>query len=417
MSTIRDIDIHGATLLKGTENEQENMIKQQDAMKFATPMNQSGRDYRHLFPKKFCLILSFVQLVCSCIVIITEVIMQPENFVISIFIGIFFGLSGGIGIVASLTQREPIIKANMIMSIITIVLAPVSLTLFGSGNEQLTMDRDKAYSLSQLRLAICVIQILASSWSFGISCQAIFNCCKDAKTLEKYKSFPKTAMKVLSSIQLVIAILVIITGAISMYLLSYGGFWNMCILWCVFFGVCGITGIIASFDPTTLKITMLVVFDLITALVSLPLMFYLLLILGFSLTYERGSSSGWTLMDVLGVTSTTFIGIEWIITICSLVIACISICTCCEQNKEPCNIELANVYHDNIRGGGNIQSNFGTPSGYRSVPMSRMENVPYSNDSKNIIPFSTNEVPSESFAPTAPMIDDNSIPAYQDPFL
>merc|ERR1712038_1609691 len=92
-------------------------------------------------------------------------------------------------------------------------------------------------NLTQLEMAIGPIQIMASLSSFAVSCQAI-HCCSDAKTLEKYGSFPKTTMKVLCSIQLFIAILAIIMGAISLYLIRYGGFWGI-----VFFGLCGITGI------------------------------------------------------------------------------------------------------------------------------------------------------------------------------
>merc|ERR1712038_1717962 len=97
-------------------------------MDFAKPKNKSGIDYRHLFPKKFSLILSFIQLVCAVLAITFLVIVRvpsdyrnvQEHLGEFIFCGIVFGLSGATGIAASLTQRKPTIIANMIISIITV---------------------------------------------------------------------------------------------------------------------------------------------------------------------------------------------------------------------------------------------------------------------------------------------------------
>ena len=177
--------------------------------------------------------------------------------------------------------------------------------------------------------------------------------------------------------------------------------------WCGFIlGSAGVTGMIASSKPSSLKLLIFMVFDLLAALSCLPLIAFSSMGLPTSIYYHDLKQE-----ELLCATTLAFVMLEAIITMWSLILAYLYLCDCCRTYQEPGTVYYSNVYHDNIRNGNSIQSKYGTPSGYHAVPMRRIENASYSNDSKNLTPFSTNEVSSESFAPSAPMIDDNPIPA------
>ena len=141
-----------------------------------------------------------------------------------------------------------------------------------------------------------------------------------------------------------------IIGLISLFLIKHGGIW--CI---VMFGLCGISGLIASFDPSSLKITVLILFDLIAVILCLPLIFVWFMEVVMSWLGRARGDSG----NVLGATTLAIVGLEWVITMSSLVIACLSMCSCCRRNKEPSIIELTDVYQDNINNENKIKSSVG----------------------------------------------------------
>jgi len=86
----------------------------------------------------------------------------------------------------------------------------------------------------------------------------------------------------------------------------------------------------------------------------------------------------------------------------------LNLCDCFRPNKEPGIVYYSNNHNNSIRNESNVQSNFGTPSGYHAVPMRLMEDISYSKDYKHLTPFPANEVTAESFAPTAPLSEDDS---------
>jgi len=303
----RNQDEHGGMIVQVTENRVAYMNTQQDAVHLETPFMKTRRDYRPRYPKKLTLILSIIQTGIASLAIFTQVVIETQVpydeygrcLPIGIRIlgtgfwcGILFGLSGASGIAASLEtscckSEKSCIIVNMIVSVVSIFFGFTLFTIssIGTGAYQEYYSDSTIHAMFAIQMAISIIQIMASSSVFAISSRAICNCCSDFKTLKKI--FPKTQMKVLSLIQLFIAILIMImeirvmSGNYKVPLqrsgVDYapfegsimplsGGIWSGVII-----GLSGVTGIIASFDPSSLKLLIFMVFDLIAALFCLPL--------------------------------------------------------------------------------------------------------------------------------------------------
>ena len=398
------------------------MNNQQHAVHLETPVMKPERNYRPRYPKKLTLILSFIQLGIAFLAIITQVVMQIQSndrsgpyyvreiqhLGAGVWCGILFGLSGGTGIAAILKQNTSCIIANMITSVISIIFGFTFFIIssIGTGNSSY-MGNSTTHAMFAIQMAISIIQIMASSSFTAISSRAICNCCSDAKMSKK--SFPQNPFKILSSLQLFLAVLIIIMEIAVMSrkdrlepfssIMPLGGG-----IWCgVIIGLSGVTGIIASFNPSSLKLLIFMVFDLIAALFCLPLIAFSSIGLTNPSRYELRTE------EILCATTLALVVLEAILTMCSLILTCLNLCDCCRPHEEPKIIYYSNVYHDNVRDGSNIQSNFGTQSGYHAVPMRRMENVSISNSSKHLTPLSTNEVSAESVPPIVPLSDDNLI--------
>ena len=173
-------------------------------------------------------------------------------------------------------------------------------------------------------------------------------------------------------------------------------------IWCgVIIGLSGVTGIIASSNPSSLKLLIFMVFDLIAALFCLPLIAFSSMGLPYGYRNEYRTEEG------LCATTLALVVLEAILTMCSLILACLYLCDCCRPNEEPSTVYYSNVYHDNNRNGSIMRSNISQPSGYHAVPMRPMETVSYSKDSTHPTSSSTNEVSAEQLPPTAPFSDDN----------
>ena len=206
------------------ENREANMTNQQDALNSETPIIKPERDYRPRYPKKLALVLSFIQLGVASLAIITQVVMQVsssdesvtkylrgiEHLGTGIWCGILFALSGATGIAASLTQNTSCIVANIVISVFTIIFGFIFFIISSIGT---AASYNHTHAMFAIQIAINVIQIMTSSSFSAISCRTLFNCCSDAKPLNK--TFPKKSMMTLCSIQLFIAILVIIMGVTS----------------------------------------------------------------------------------------------------------------------------------------------------------------------------------------------------------
>ena len=215
MSVNQDIDEYGR--MQVTENREANMNNQQDVVHLEMPYTKPGRDYRPQYPKKLTLILSFIQLGIAYLAIITQVVLQVSGrspwHIIYIgtgaWCGILFGLSGAMGIAASLKQNTLSIVGNMIISVVTILFGFTFFIISSIGTGIFSYrSNNTAHAMFAIQMTISIIQIMASSSLTAISSRAICNCCSDDKMSKK--SFPKTPMKILCSIQLFIAILIII---------------------------------------------------------------------------------------------------------------------------------------------------------------------------------------------------------------
>ena len=381
MSGIQQQSIQRGIIRQGGENRREEMFNGSDTSNFVQKIMKPKKDYGHLFPKNLTLILSVAQCALGLFGIISQIVIQTSDEIgvgilgTGIWCGLLFGLSGALGIAASLKQKTAFITASMISSIISTVFAVPFFIISSVGTGLSEHGRRGSDSINHamfaIQMAIGIIQIIASTSSSAISCQAICNCCKITKNSNGlFPKFSMISMKILSAITLLIAISIIIVDIITTNLQSglfyhgvmpvAGGIWSGIII-----GLSGVMGLVSSRNPSTLKVTLCIVFNIIATIFCFPL-------IAFSSIGVSRRRSEVPPEFVLCAISLALSIVEVIITICSLILACSSICKCCQPNKESGTIYFSQVYHDNI---GNERFNEVTaqpavyPPGYHNVPM------------------------------------------------
>jgi len=401
------------------------------------------------------LFLSVIQCVVAFVGIVTEAIILSSNdgkqsyglddLGTGIWCGILFGLSGSLGIVASLKQNEAWITASMISSIIAAVFGiPFFINSYGQAyrwdipNREPTNHMYPGYvaqntagtkhAMFAIQMAISITQIFASASSSALSCQAVCNCCKNSNGYENQKqslNFPKLSMKHLSLVQLLVAILIVIMEtameALNSSKLPFGGeIWIGIII-----GISGIMGLITSSNAFSLQMALLVVFDIIGVTFCFPLI--VTSSLGVSeLTVPFGSRRvGWDKSKPQFALSATILALsifEVVITICSLVLACRSICNCCRPNEESGTIHYSHAYRDND---GSVRLNtvntqsaiFKPTQRYNNVPMREMECESVAMAKALPESLSMNGVPTGSLVSFDSLSKENNGSFTQDPFL
>jgi len=149
-------------------------------------------DYAKRFPKKFMITLSSIQLVMGALAIATQIIglstRYPDAHYVGtgIWCGVFFGLSGLFGVIASLRPSFSTIVTFMVMTIIASVF---SLPLLIASSLSTAFTR-RPYSYSYrsydgLKHAMFATQIIISLLQAGaaiassvMTCKAVCSCCR-----------------------------------------------------------------------------------------------------------------------------------------------------------------------------------------------------------------------------------------------
>jgi len=392
MSGIQQNDLDGRIIRQSMANSNEGTNDNPGKMYFIGKKIETKNHYLNLFPKRFTLILSVIQCVVALIGILSQVIIQTSDdekpkyrylrgvghFGTGIWCGLVFGFSGSLGIIASLKQNKSCITASMISSIIAAVFGVpfFIISSIGTGHTAYVEDNTGGtkHAMFAIQMAISITQIFASASSSAISCQAVCNCCKDSNGNEgqdQSSNIPKLPMRILSLVQLLIVILIIIMEISRMTIERStmplaGGIWSGIII-----GISGIMGLITSFNSSNLKIILLIVFDVIGATFCFPLIAFS----SIGVAYPRRTVGP---EFPLCATILALSILEVIVTTCSLILACMSVCNCCGQNKESGTIYYAPAYHDNVGSERFIAANtqsviFKATQGYNNVPTPEMD--------------------------------------------
>merc|ERR1712062_497142 len=148
--------------------------------------------YQKRFPKCFIILLSIIQLIMAGLSITTNVIglltRYPQlHFVgVGIWSGVFFGLSGIFGLIASCKPTLGSIVTLMTVSIIATIFS-IPLLVISSGGTSETRncsrrcsDNDLLHAMFAIQIIIGIIQFIASILGSALSCKAIckcFTCC------------------------------------------------------------------------------------------------------------------------------------------------------------------------------------------------------------------------------------------------
>jgi len=148
-------------------------------------------DYAKRFPKKFMITLSSIQLVMGALAIITQIIglstRDPDAHYVGtgIWCGVFFGLSGLFGVIASLKPSFSTIVTFMVMTIIASVFS-LPLLIISSLSTAFTRPYSYSYryydglkhSMFAIQIVISLLQAGAAIASSVMTCKAVCSCCR-----------------------------------------------------------------------------------------------------------------------------------------------------------------------------------------------------------------------------------------------
>jgi hypothetical protein len=189
------------------------------------------------------------------------------------------------------------------------------------------------------------------------------------------KLFHKNVMLALSSIQLAMAILGIITAVAGLSVPRPEAHFVGAGIWCgLLFGFSGSFGILASLRPSFATIVTFMVFSIIAAAFCLP--FLVISSVGTASTYRRRSwgGHGYTLSHAMFAIQIIISLVQAITSIAASAMTCRAICSCCRSNKES-----GVVYYSNNGASGMVNM----PSqqvmsqqlqpGYITIPISQIQ--------------------------------------------
>jgi len=137
-----------------------------------------------LFPKNTILTLSIIQLVCGALAAITQLCLMGFTdygvaFVSTgIWTGFFFGISGGVGLVASTRPSNASIVAFMVLSIISALFCLPLLVFAGIGYGDGRWNRYRPVNsriVYGIQLLIGLLQGVVAIVASSFSCRAV--CC------------------------------------------------------------------------------------------------------------------------------------------------------------------------------------------------------------------------------------------------
>jgi len=143
-------------------------------------------DYGKRFPRKLMITLSSIQLVMGCLAVITQIIglstRYPDAHYVGtgIWCGIFYGLAGLFGIIASLKPSFSSIVTFMVMTIIASVFCiPLLITssTFTAVTGHYRYDRLK-HAMFATQILISLIEAGAAIGSSVMTCKAVCSCCR-----------------------------------------------------------------------------------------------------------------------------------------------------------------------------------------------------------------------------------------------
>jgi len=148
-------------------------------------------DYAKRFPKKLMITLSSIQLVMGALAIITQIIglstRRPDAHYVGtgIWCGVFYGVAGLFGIIASLRTSFSTIVTFMVMTIIASVFTiPLLITssIFTAVSRPYTYyghyyDGLK-HAMFAIQIVISLIQAGAAIASSVMTCKAVCSCCR-----------------------------------------------------------------------------------------------------------------------------------------------------------------------------------------------------------------------------------------------
>ena len=162
-------------------------------------------DYTKRISKEFMLLLSCLQLLSGFLAITTEIVFLTRErynfFATGIWCGILYGLSGFIGVFASLRSAKSTIVSFMVITIIASLFCLPGLVIpsiiMWPHLRYTAIDDQPAIGHAMLvtQMVIALVQGIAAIASSVMTCKAIFNCCRPMRENRavNYAYYPRSS--------------------------------------------------------------------------------------------------------------------------------------------------------------------------------------------------------------------------------
>ena len=179
--------LDGATTMRPLLNT-PNPTQQVVIMAQSPPSVKPKVDYTKRISKEFMLLLSCLQLLSGFLAITTEIVFLTREkynfFATGIYCGILYGLSGFIGVFASLRPAKSTIVSFMVMTIISSLfclpgLVIPSIIMWPHLRHNAIDDQPAiGHAMLVMQMVIAIVQAVAAVASSVITCKAICHCCR-----------------------------------------------------------------------------------------------------------------------------------------------------------------------------------------------------------------------------------------------
>ena len=166
----------------------KQLIPTKVIMERCPPLMKPKVDYAKRFSKEYLLLLSCLQSLCGFLAVTTEIVFLTRErrhlYATGIWCGFLYGLSGFIGVFASLRPSKSTIVSFMVMSIVASLFCIPGLvfpsTFMWPHLRSNAKDDAPAigHAMLVMQLVITPVQAVVAIASSLMTCKAICGCCR-----------------------------------------------------------------------------------------------------------------------------------------------------------------------------------------------------------------------------------------------
>ena len=172
----------------------ENVVHTASPVFIMVPTQASVKqktNYGKMFPKSVMIFLSSIQIIMAFLGIITNIVGLSVNSSSAhyvgagIWCGVFFGLSGSFGVMASLKPSNCTIVTFMVFTVISatfclplLVISSIGASVEAPASRYNYRRSGVLHAMYAMQIVVSLIQAIAAIVSAAMACRAVCNCCR-----------------------------------------------------------------------------------------------------------------------------------------------------------------------------------------------------------------------------------------------